>query len=320
MFQSFNHESWNNRSVVVLSPFNGVATTYRQLLEPFKWRLETVTEDSEKALQLIKEAKASCIIIDSDFNKPAAIFLKEILSDPIGVITPILCSLEEGNEGDLFAINKTGSCTILLKPLSGANFKNSFTALLRKWESKQFLLLRSVVQNALKRPGLDSNLLTTFKKMLVLKDIHPIVCTSSALFLIKKGEYKAAEQYLFAAIKENPSNLIPYLSLGSFYLTKSLPSLALKLFLTILNKHSTCLFLLTDLTETYIFLHQFDQAILMLEKLIDKSYLLKKTEMLYIKLLIITGDSRKARKILNNRLELYKVLNDSLTLNKPHAA
>lgn len=304
--QTISKNTWSTRGAVLISTSENMYLVIKELVRGYRWNLVAVTANAEAAMRYIHANKASIIIIDDTTDNPSIASVRSIMADPIGCLVPVMCLLMDKHDREATPLEKMGKIKVAPKPVTPTSFTPLFTGLLKLWETKQFIALRTI-RNKVANAPLEVKI-QGFEKLKSLPQVSHLATRAKALTLLRSGKVKEAERECLSLLKERPSDLGLILTLGDIYMQASMPALANKLFMSANNKYDGSLITLPDLVQSAHLIGDHESATQYIRKMYNKEYL-QEVNMAYLgRLLYSEGKFEEAAVLLGSYDHTYKKL------------
>lgn len=307
--QTTYKNTWATRGAVLVSTSENMYLVIKELVRGYRWNLVAVTANAEAAMRYVYANKASVIIIDDTTDNPSIASVRTIMSDPIGPLVPVMCLLMDKHDREAQPLEKLGKIKVAPKPVTPTSFTPLYTGLLKLWETKQFVALRTVRNKVINAP-LDVQV-QGFEKLEGLNQVAHLAIRAKALTLLKAGRVKEAEKECLNLLKDRPADLGLILTLGDIYMRAAMPALAHKLFASANNKFDGSLITLPDMVQTSYMIGKHDLAIECIRKMFNKEYLQDKNLAFLGRLLYSEGKFEEAALILGSHELIFKDLDDT---------
>lgn len=303
-FQNSKKSSWPRQSAIVVSDSPNVHMLLRELLRSYSWSVIDSTPSVEKAINFVKNGHAYLIIIDDTPLVQAPRQIRQLLSDPLAVCTPVLTFLLEANKNETPAIQRMGRPVIVDKPLTPSKFVPGFVSLVRTWEKDPFLSLRKVNYEFLS--GNDAHGIRSLSKLMEVPELRQMATQSLALHLRRLGKIKEAENLLLGALKRSPRELGTMIALAELYMFAAMPKLAHRLLLGARTAFAQSLTIVPDLVQAALQMGNIEDAIHSLYMLQRAGVAEDETTAFLARLLFAEGREAEAERILNNNKNAFK--------------
>ena len=209
-------------------------------------------------MQQVRSGVVSLVIIDDSVMKPSSFYVRQFITDPQMICTPMLAFSLADRNIDAAALMKLG-CDVVTKPITPATFLPKFNELIRRWESPPHTTLRKL--SYLHTKVADEQLLPTLTKLMAEQEIQHLCAQYIAIKLRRQNRFKEAEQILLGAIKRAPKQLSTVLALVDLYFQAGSPKIAYQVLTSARNAHGATRVVVPDLAQAAIMLGRIDEAI-----------------------------------------------------------
>lgn len=302
------NSTWPSKRAVAISDAPHASMMFRQLFAPKGWRVEFVTTSPVEAIRLIKNRQAFMIIVDDSREFPAAVCLRQLLTEPIVLFTPLLCFLLSQHMFEQALLTKFAVLTLIDKPVTQARFEAAFLGFIKTWEKRQFVIARVASAKILVKSESVDEKIAILQKLEPLPEIRSLVISAIALFYMYDNRFKDAESVLLSYLRSNSKDPLAILLLGHLYMHASMPNLAFRLFNSIYQNFKTARFILIDMAQAKIFLDEHHEALEYLEKVLNVNYYSQVVELAACKINMALNQPEKAKANLKERPGLFKKL------------
>jgi DNA-binding response OmpR family regulator len=231
---------------------------YSQLTQKAHWKVIETTNSPAHAMQQVRSGVVSLVIIDDSVMKPSCFYVRQFITDPQMICTPMLAFSLADRNIDAAALMKLG-CDVVTKPITPATFLPKFNELIRRWESPPHTTLRKL--SYLHTKVADEQLLPTLTKLMAEQEIQHLCAQYIAIKLRRQNRFKEAEQILLGAIKRAPKQLSTVLALVDLYFQAGSPKIAYQVLTSARNAHGATRVVVPDLAQAAIMLGRIDEAI-----------------------------------------------------------
>lgn len=302
--------SWKFKSAVLVTENNGFEMIVRGLLKQLKWSLTGSMKTIREAYEFVLKGEAEIILIDEAQQLPALYQYRCLLSEPFGSLVPtMLLDSDQVTQDVTVAKGLYPAVTRVSKPLSFARFSPQFKDLIKTWESKSHILLRTSLP---KLKYLEGHLqIALLSKLLELPATASRVMFSLSILGPKQGNIEAVERLLLGNIKSSPRDIIPLLGLVQLYNSYCASHLAVRILEGARRNWGDSIFFMVDLIQAKVFLNDFAGAETLIRLLLARNTLEQELNPTLTKLLIADGRTELASYTMKkNRRLLDKILQD----------
>ena len=302
--QSNLHTDNINYSAIVLTTSENLYLVVKELLKHTKCSVTAQTSSVQSALQYIYSGRANLIIIDDGNDTPSTAYVREIISDPIGILTPMLVMLMDKNANETIHISHLAKIKATRKPLTPSTFPPSFSKLINLWSTNEMRDIREKTKLSLTASLGDRN--TIFQSLLHYPETVCLVTRAIALNLHQMGKVKEAEAILLEQMKKNSHDVGLLTTLGQVYLMSAMPQIANKIFAKIHSKFNESTIAIPDLIQSYIIMDEFEKTTELIGILCKKGYMSNHAYRLLGRILYASGRRKEASYILAKQENVYR--------------
>ncbi|MCX6105814.1 MAG: hypothetical protein NTY08_08305 [Proteobacteria bacterium] len=295
--------SWLTQSAIVISEVDSVHMMYSQLTQKAHWKVVETTNSPVHAMQQVRNGVVNLVLIDDSVMKPSSFYVRQFITDPQMLCTPMLAFSLADRSIDAAALMKLG-CEVVTKPITPATFWPKFNELIRRWESPTHTTLRKL--SYLHTKVADEQLLPTLTKLMAEQEVQHLCAQYIAIKLRRQNRFKEAEQILLSAIKKAPKQLSTVLALVDLYFQAGAPKIAYQVLTSARNTNGATRVVVPDLAQAAIMLGRIDEAI-------DILHQITKTENpdplsidFLSRLLYAAGRDNEAEQLLNRISKSFK--------------
>lgn len=296
--------TWPKQEALVVSENENLHMMIRELIRAYSWRISVSTNSVQEVIDTVRTGTATLVIIDDTQELPALRTLRTLMTDTMGLLTPVLAMMVETSKNELAPIKLMGRPEIIEKPLTPSKFIPAFVNLVRTWEKSPFADLRGAGLDFL-----DGNSIQGVKSLAALlenKEVYTFAAQAIALKYRAAGKLKEAESLLLTTLKRNPRNISIIFSLVDLYNEAAMPHLAKKFLNVARNSYIQSSCMVPDMVQTAILLGHLDEAIHLLMSLFHKGALDTRTIAFLARLLLAEGRDQEAERILSENRSLFK--------------
>jgi hypothetical protein len=284
------------QSAVIITTSENMFLVVKELIRQVKCHLIAHTSSIEVALQYISSGKATLLIIDDGNEKPACSAVREIVSHPIGQLTPLLVLLMDRNIKEAEPLGHLAKIKVAPKPMTSSSFPPVFRTLLRIWATDEMIEVQKAAARVRKSDVAGScEIFESLKKSV---DLTPMITRAHALTLQKAGQITNAEKVLLDQIKAFPNNIGLLTTLGQLYMTAAMPSLADRIFKKLNEKFLGTVTYVPDLVQSGLLLNDYDQVVEQLRFLIKNEYMPASTNKFLSRVLYAAGRKKESSYVL----------------------
>lgn len=295
---------WIKQAAIVVSDSPNIHMLLRELLRSYHWNVADSTSSIEVAVASLRKGGASMVIIDDTLTSPAAKAVRYLMSDPVGIVTPMLCFTLEAHREESLALARIGRPKLVDKPLTPAKFLPGFVSLVKMWESDAYVVMRRATQEFL--TGNQAQCLKLLLKLAEHKDTQAMASEALSLHMRRFGKIKEAESVLLNSLRNSPRELGTMLLLADLYLHSSMPRLAHRLLAGARNAYPTSVTVLVDSIQASLMTGQTVEAIDHLFALQKRGYLEEEVNNTLARLLFAEGREIDTESVLNNNKAALK--------------
>jgi tetratricopeptide (TPR) repeat protein len=276
---------------------------YSQLTQKAHWKVIETTNSPARVMQQVRTGVVNLVIIDDSVMKPSSFHVRQFITDPQMLCTPMLTFSLADRTTDAAALMKMG-CEVVTKPITPATFWPKFNELIRRWESPAHTTLRKL--SYLHSKVTDAQLLQTLTKLMAEQDIQHLCAQYIAIKLRREHKFKEAEQILLSAIKKAPKQLSTILALVDVYFQAGAPKIAYQILTTARNTNGESRMVVPDLAQAAIMLGRIDEAIDILQKITKNENPDPLSIDFLSRLLYAAGRDNEAEQLLNRISKSFK--------------
>ena len=305
--------SWPQKNVAILSQSPNTYMFLRELLRSMGWAIAKSTPSAREAIDIIKRKEAYILIVDDSLEEPSANMIRYLMLDPIIYATPIFTFLLEDHKFERLPLASMGFKEIVAKPLTPSKFVPSFTAMIKRWETKPMMALRGIFYRYYDDHN-EPKLKELLGKLALVESTAPLVSPILATILMKEGNLSEAEKTLLEKIKADPKNLCSVLTLGNLYLVHAMPHVAKRLFISAHKQfdHSCCL--IPDIVQAEIMLCNFESALEHLQKMANRKYMTDTVLPFMARIAYALGRKQDAQEYMVDKKGLFQKIERSWSL------
>jgi hypothetical protein len=286
------------QNAVIVTTSENMFLVVKELIRQVRCNLITHTNSIEVALQYIASGKATLLIIDDGNEKPACSAVREIISHPIGQLTPLLVLLMDRNIKEAEPLSHLAKIKVAPKPMTSSSFPPVFRSLLRIWSTDEMIELQ-LATTRIRKSDLAGSC-EIFESLKKSADLTPMISRAHALTLQNAGQITSAEKVLLDQIKAFPNNIGILTTLGQLYMNAAMPALADRIFKKLNEKFLGTVTFIPDLIQTGLLLNNYDQVVDQLRILIKNEYMPGTTSKLLSRTLYAAGRKKEAAYVLAN--------------------
>jgi DNA-binding response OmpR family regulator len=262
--------TWPKRSAILVGESAHLHALIRQFLKSFQWTVDIQTQSAEEALLEINQGRSYLVIIDDSEATPATEVIRHFASDPLGVLTPVLVLLGDGSLKERVNLSSALPVTVIEKPLTPSKFGPGFKALLKRWESHDFLALRAAGLQWLK--GRKDLAHALCERLLPREQVRSVASQFVALHLRLSGDIALAEQCLLTSLQKSPQDLGLMIALGDLYLRSAMPKMSRRILEAAKQNYGNSMLIVPDLAQASFMLGEFQEAATWLEIMLEQQY------------------------------------------------
>lgn len=264
-----NQNPWPKKSAVVITDSKNFASLVNQNLSNLDWTVALTTPSAEQANQAIASGQACVLVIDDSKEAHAIHTVRQLLTQPITSLTPMLCFLVESHRAEIPILRALGGLEIAEKPLTPSGFAHVFRRLIRTWEEAE---LSSIRKATYLMPTLSlEKKVQLFYRLSGGRRVGRLTLPVLAHLFVESGDIKKAETVLLANIKFDGAPLRTILALSYIYLQVAMPNLAGRLLNAIRQRFNQTNLIVADLIQADILLGSYPSALDLLQT-IKSSY------------------------------------------------
>lgn len=260
---------WANTNALVLSSrLDVIKGEFESRLDRRGWKIAHRSRDIAHSFGILRSGEVSAFIIVDTPELPAAIIMRNQLTDPIALLTPtlVISPYEEKDRGFLKGI---GLPEILNTADNPAMFVDSLEYLLRSWSSTLFKKVYEARQLMIR--GKHVQALQLMSILLKTRDLMPLITPPLSKAIRLQKDAKLVEKVLLGALKEFPRNLGIILASIDFYINMAMPHMARKIIDRALKNLGNPTVMIPEQIQTYIMMNDLDSCIPLLESLITEN-------------------------------------------------
>lgn len=302
--QSNLHTENINYSAIVLTTSEDMYLVVKEFLKHTKCSVRAQTASVQTALQHLYSGRANLLIIDDGNDNPSTAYVREITSDPIGLLTPMLVLLMDKNINETIHLSHLAKMKITSKPLNPSTFPPSFAKLINLWSTNEMKEIREKTKLCLKASLGDRNVL--LQSLLQYPDTACLIARAIALNLHQMGKIKEAEAILLDYMRKNSQDVGLLTTLAHVYLISAMPLLANKIFAKIHSKFNESTIAIPDLIQTHLVLDEFEKTTDLFRILCKKNYMNSQTLRQLGRILHASGRLKDASYALANQEGIYR--------------
>ena len=206
----------------------------------------------------------SLVIIDDSVMRPSSFHVRQFITDPQMLCTPMLAFIQPDRSVDAVALRKT-ECEVVTKPITPATFHTNFSELVRRWESPAHTALRKI--SYLHSKLTDAQLLPTLTKLMAAQEVQHLCAQYIAIKLRQEYKFKEAEQILLGAIRKAPRQMSTVLALVDLYFQAGTPMIAYQVLKSTQNTNGASRMIVPDLAQASIMLGRIEEAIEIIQQI-----------------------------------------------------
>ncbi len=304
--QSNLHTENINYSAIVLTTSENMFLVVKEFLKHTKCSVLVQTASVQTALQHLYSGRANLLIIDDGNETPSTAYVREITSDPIGLLTPMLVLLMDKNANETIHLSNLAKIKTARKPLTPSTFPVAFTKLLNLWSTPEMKDIREKTKLTLTASLSDRN--TMLQGLLRYPDTACLLTRALALNLHQMGKIKEAEGILLEQMRKNSHDVGLLTTLGHMYLMSGMPLIANKIFSKIHSKFNESTIAIPDLIQTYLILEEFEKTIELFRILYRKEFMPALTSRQLARVLHASGRYKDASYALAQQDNAYRQL------------
>lgn len=302
---TFQHKSnWIQKNAVILTTSENMVLVVKELIRSVGWNMTGQAKNVEQAIQYIQTGRANLVIIDDRQDLPAISAVRELISHPLGVITPILTFLMDKNLREQNSLSKLAHLKVAPKPVTPSSFYNSFQNLIRHWDQQEMLAIRLGASKAAKTDAQTN--LAIFTRLSEIASIRDLVARPLSLTQFQMGHIKEAEKTILLRIAEKPSDLGLIITLGHIYLHSAMPKLANRIFKSAYTKNQDSNLLIPDIILSALLMEDYPQCVNFLNILVNREYMPSFTSQFLGRTLFGSGLHRQSAFILGTQDNLFR--------------
>ncbi len=267
----------------------------RELLRNYNWMVIETTDSVDNCLAHMRRGQAQLVIVDDTSELPASATIRQLLMDPLALLTPMLAFTTEQHSLEVPCLRTLGMPKLVSKPLTPDKFLPGFNKLIEIWSGgfcAEIRLAASQLVKANEETGL--RILT---KLNDIRDAQPLVSPSLAKYYYRSGNVKTAEKVLLVAMKNAPRNMGLILALSDFYLHCAMPDVAFRLLSGARSVYGNAIALLPDLIQACLMSGRISEAIGYMRDLQARGYMQSTMNEYISKCLYAEGREAEFRKI-----------------------
>ena len=298
--------SWPQQLAVVVSESPNLHMVVRELVRSAGWRVLDAVDSADRAVDLVRKGEAFLIILDDSPRVPATSLIRQIVSNPITLCTPILAFLTEAHRHEAAAFATLGRTASTVKPLTPSKFAPAFSNMIRNWEKAPLLSLRRA--NYLFLAGKDADGFKALGRLMDFPGVGPVASQSLALHLRSLGKTKEAETVLLKTLKKSPRDLGTVIALAHLYQEAAMPALALRLLSGVRNTYQNSVTMVPDMVHCHLQLGSLGEAITLLDAQVKAGDQDLVTTAILARLLFAEGRESEAERALVDSKALFKRL------------
>ena len=296
--------AWPKQETIVVSENENFHMMVRQLIRSYHWKVQSTTNSIQQGLDCVKNGLADVMIIDDTRGLPALRMLRTLITDTVGLLTPVIYVTSEGEKNELTAIQNLGRPEIVQKPFTPSKFVPCFVNLLNVWETKPYVDLRAAAADFIAGNGAQG--VKTLAPLLEHKEVSSFVAQVIASRYRVLGKFKEAESLLLKNLQRNPRNLSVIFNLVDLYNDAAMPHLARRFLSSAYASFGKASCLVPDLVQTTILLGKLDEAIDFMMPLFQKNTLDDQSLFFLARLLLAEGRELEAEQVLTGHRNRFK--------------
>jgi hypothetical protein len=300
------HTANSNYTAVVLTTSENMFIIVKELLRHTKCTVMAQTASVETALQYLYTGGANFLIIDDGNESPSTAAVREITSDPIGLLTPMLVLLMDRNANETIHESHLGRIKVARKPMTPSAFPPSYSKLVNLWSAPELQEIREKTRESLNTTL--SERVEILQTLLKYPEYACFVARAIALTYHRMGKIKEAEGTLLEQMKKNSHDIGLLTTLGHVYLTSAMPSIANRIFTKIHSKFNESTLAIPDLIQSHILLEEYEKTTELFRILIKKDYMPTHMARYLSRILYARGYQKEASYVLANQPNLYRQL------------
>ncbi|MEI8025524.1 MAG: hypothetical protein WCI18_04165 [Pseudomonadota bacterium] len=302
--QSNLHTENINYSAIVLTTSENMYLVVKEFLKHTKCSVTAQTASVQTALQHLHSGRANLLVIDDGNDTPSTAYVREITSDPIGLLTPMVVLLMDKNANETIHLSHLAKMKVTSKPLTPSTFPPSFAKLINLWSTNEMKEIREKTKLSLSASLADRN--DMLQSLLKYPDTACLVARAIALNLHQMGKIKEAEAILLEYMRKNSHDVGLLTTLGHVYLMSAMPLIANKIFSKIHSKFNESTIAIPDLIQTHLILDEFEKTTELFRVLCKKNYMTSQTYRQLGRLLYASGRHKDASYALASQEGIYR--------------
>ena len=276
---------------------------YSQLTQKMQWKVIETTNSPKHVMQQVRNGVVNLVIVDDSVMKPSSFHVRQFITDPQMLCTPMLTFTLADRNTDAAALGRMG-CEVVTKPITPATFQPKFNELIRRWESPAHTTLRKL--SYLHSRVTDAQLLPTLTKLMADAEIQHLCAQYIAIKLRRVHKFKEAEQILLSAIKKAPKQLSTVLAITDLYFQAGAPKIAYQILNSTRNTTGLSRLVVPDLAQAAIMLGRIDEAIDILQHIAKTENPDPLSIEFLSRLLYAAGRDNEAEQLLNRISRSFK--------------
>lgn len=307
--------NWDNPQIVFLADNQVVLDSeVVDRLSRRGWKVALHTSSIFKAFRAIYENKASILIIGDSAALPAILCLRNVVSDPILILTPTVVICTNSHAADKSHMKELGHPEIIDAPINPASFIESFEWLLRRWSQGPLQQLRLTRRLLLEKK--ISEAVKTLSHLMTETEIIPLAVPCLAHFIRRQSDARAVEKILLNALKEHPRNLGIILVMVDFYIKAAMPDTALKIIAAARKNHGNPQVIIPEQVQALVMLNRISEVIPLLESMKATKFMPESAHSFLQRCFYAEGYLEKFKKYFENQDVLIEEFQKSWSKNQ----